>query len=136
MKNWIVGGDRSEGQAEGIALLVLRVFTGLSMAAAHGWPKAASPASFLDSVAEMGFPLAEGLGWAAIVAELVGGICLALGLGTRLSAFLIAVTMLVAAFVHHAGDPFGRREKALLYAAIALFFMVKGGGKLSIDAKI
>ena len=45
--------------------------------------------------------------------------------------------MLGAGFVAHAGDPWvGTKEFPLTYALIALFFVVQGGGPLSMDARL
>ena len=43
--------------------------------------------------------------------------------------------MLVAAFIQHAGDPFGSREKALLFALIFIAILLLGPGPFSVDKK-
>ena len=43
--------------------------------------------------------------------------------------------MAVAAFIVHAEDGFGTKEKALLYALIFLVIYIAGPGKISIDKK-
>ena len=45
------------------------------------------------------------------------------------------ITMLVAAFVVHASDPIGTKEKALFYAIAFLALAFTGAGKYSIDRK-
>jgi putative oxidoreductase len=118
------------------ATLVLRLWVGLHLCLAHGLPKAADPQAFLSSV-EPHFPLPTVAGWFAILAELVGGACLALGLRTRLAAAAILPVMLGAALVFHAGDPWVvRKELPLTYAVVALFFLVHAGGPLSLDARL
>jgi len=134
--NFICGGDRQGSRPTQLSLLTLRVFTGLSMALAHGWPKLQSPAGIIKGTAGMGFPAPEFFGWAAILAEFVAALLLAIGLGTRVSAFFVAITMAVAAFIRHGEDPFAKQEKALLYLFIALLFFFKGAGKYSVDARI
>jgi len=114
----------------------LRVLAGLGMMT-HGWPKLFEPGRwerFVGSVERMGFPLPELFAGLAALSELVGGLLLAVGMFTRPAAFFILITMLVAAFIRHAGDPFAERELALLYAAVALGFLLQGGGKLSLEA--
>ena len=69
----------------------------------------------------------------AVFAEVVCAVLLMLGLGTRLAAIPLIVTMLVAAFIAHAGDPFGKKEMALLYLTIYLVLLLLGGGKFSLD---
>lgn len=49
---------------------------------------------------------------------------------------VLLVTMVVAAFVVHGADPFGKKELALLYGAGALTLMLTGAGRLSIDALV
>jgi putative oxidoreductase len=119
---------------DAIGLLVLRAGSGLMMAT-HGYAKifGGGMDGFTKGVSEMGFPAPGVFAWMAALSELVGGICLALGLGTRISAVLIGGTMVVAAFVAHAGDPFAKKEMALLYLAIMVFFALYGGGKWAVD---
>ena len=77
---------------------------------------------------------------AAAVAELLGGVLVLLGLFTRVGAFLIGVTMLVAMFgVHWKGGLFLSNQGyeytlALLGMAVAL--MVAGGGRASVDERL
>jgi len=84
----------------------------------------------------MGFPIPALFAWAAALSEFVGGIFLALGFSTKPSAVFITLTMLVAALIRHAEDPFGRKEKAILFALIAIYFIFKGAGKYSLDNMI
>jgi putative oxidoreductase len=124
-------GARGRGD---LALLALRVIAGLALALAHGINKLPPTERFVAGVAEMGFPAPMLFAWAAGLAEFAGGLLLALGLFTRPAAFFIAFTMAVATFVRQAGDPFTEREAAVLHGAIALFFLVVGPGRLSLDA--
>ena len=119
------------------ALLLVRLWLGLNLALAHGVPKLADPQAFLASEGVLRFPLSTAAGWFAITAELAGGLCLALGLRTRLAAAALMVTMLAGALVVHAGDPWtGDKELQLTLAVIALLFAVVGGGPLSLDARL
>ena len=118
-----------------IGLLVLRVASGLMMAT-HGYGKIFEEGrmeKFAGGVAEMGFPAPGVFAWIAALSELIGGLCLALGLGTRMSAVLIAGTMFVAAFIRHGADPFAKKELALLYLAVMIFFALYGGGKWAVE---
>ncbi len=112
----------------------LRVSSGLMMAT-HGYAKifGGRMEKFTEGVDAMGFPFPAFFAWAAALSELIGGVTLALGLGTRVSALLIYMTMLVAAFIRHGQDPFAKKELALLYLAIMFFFLLYGGGKWAID---
>jgi putative oxidoreductase len=72
----------------------------------------------------------------AIVGEVFCAALLALGLFSRVAAAGVAFTMGVVIFVHHASDPWKRKELALLYflAAVALF--LTGPGRFSLDATL
>ena len=79
----------------------------------------------------------------ALVAGLVeffGGLALALGLGTRVVALLVAGLMFVAAIKVHLGAGFfwtaGGYEYPLMWGLVALAFVVRGGGRYSLDALI
>lgn len=116
-------------------LFVLR----LSLAAfmlPHGYPKLANFAERMDKFSDpfgLGSPTSLAL---AVFAEFFCSILLAFGLFTRFALVPLMVTMATVVFIVHAGDPFGDREKALLYLLpyIALFFT--GPGKISIDGLI
>ena len=84
----------------------------------------------------MGFPFAAFFAWMASLSESLGGILIACGFLTRPAAFLLLQTMLVAAFMKHAGDPFSKMESALLFASFSLSIMMTGAGKWSLDAYV
>lgn len=117
-------------------LFALRVFAGLALALAHGTGKLPPSDAFVAGVGEMGFPAPHVFAWAAGLSESVGGMLLAVGLVARPAAGFILATMLVAAFVKQAGDPFLERELAMLYAAVALMFLAAGPGRYSLDGLI
>lgn len=131
MANGRAGGEPG---AFDLALLVLRLFTGLVLALAHGAGKMPPSERFVSGVEALGFPAPLLFAWAAGLSEFAGGFLLAAGLFTRPAALMILITMLVAAFRRHAADPFADKEKAFLYAAIALVFLIAGGGRLALDA--
>jgi putative oxidoreductase len=116
-----------------LGLAALRIFSGLSMALAHGWGKMLPSERFIEGVGRLGFPWPTFFAHAAGYSEFIGGLLLSIGLATRPSAFFIMVTMLTAGFLSHADDPFGRKEKAFLYAVIMLVFLIRGGGRYSVD---
>ncbi len=122
--------DRNPG------VLILRLFAGIAMMT-HGYGKLfGGLEGFTENVAGMGFPLPAFFAFMAAFSEFFGALLLTLGLATRVWALLLAVTMGVAAFVAHAGDPFAMRELALLYMAVWVFFLFKGAGNYSVDALI
>ena len=117
-----------------LSLALFRVFVGLSMAFGHGIKKIPPSEGFIEHTGSLGFPLPEFFAYSAGLAEFAGALLLAFGLFTRPGAFFVASTMFVAGFINHADDPFGTAEKAYLYFAIALLFLVLGSGKYSIDS--
>jgi putative oxidoreductase len=73
------------------------------------------------------------LAWLGAFSEAVGGIFLILGLQTRVFSFLIFCTMLVAAFIQHANSDLWNKLPALSFAWVALYCMIIGAGRFSID---
>ena len=136
MIRWIVSGIEIRSFRANIGLVMLRVFAGLGIAAGHGFGKIPVTEGFIETVSRLGLPFPLVFAWAAALSEFAGGVFLALGLGTRLSAFVLLVTMATAAFLHHAGDPFVTREKALLYLLVFFLFFMVGSGKYGVDSSL
>jgi putative oxidoreductase len=123
----------SKDSKSSIALLILRLVTGLTMAFSHGFGKLTSFSDKADS-----FPDPIGLGSEialilVVFSEFFCGIFVALGLVTRISAIPIIITMLVAFAVIHDGDPFSKQEMSLLYLTMFTAIFIAGPGKYSID---
>ena len=82
--------------------------------------------------------------WFAGTIELVGGLAIALGLGTRVAAFFASGEMAVAYLYIHwkfqLGSQFfpitNKGELALLYCFLFLFIFFRGGGKWSLTKRI
>lgn len=71
--------------------------------------------------------------------EFFGGLALALGLLTRVSAGALAILLIVALQIHMANGFFwtnGGYEYPLLWLVVVLAYWIKGGGKYSIDRMI
>jgi putative oxidoreductase len=134
LKQIILGTSQSKSISVDFSLLLLRVFSGLAMALAHGWGKLPPSPGFVESTGKLGFPQPEVFAWAAGITEFGGGILLALGLFTRPSAFFLSFTMVVAAFMRHADDPFATKEKALLFLVIYIALLFTGSGRFGLDA--
>tara|TARA_B100001248_G_C27376272_1_gene454429 strand:+ start:546 stop:941 length:396 start_codon:yes stop_codon:yes gene_type:complete len=118
--------------ASPILFLLSRVaFGGLMVY--HGYPKLMGMPGFIENVGKMGFPLPVVMAPMAMASELLGGLLVAIGFKTRLASIFIFFTMLGAAFIAHANDPFQKKEFALVYAILALVFMAKGSGKFALD---
>ena len=121
-----------------VALFILRVWFGLEMAFAHGWPKMQK---VISGEFEFGDPIGVGPTLSLILAasaEFIGGLLIALGFFTRLATIPYIITMLVAALlVHYAnGDPWGRIANPLNYAIVAIAILIAGPGRFSLDHKL
>ncbi len=118
-----------------LASLVLRLAFG-GMMLTHGWGK------FNQLISgDMSFANPIGVGEAptlilAVIAEFIAPIFLIVGFKTRLATILPAVTMLVAAFIIHANDPWGNKEFPLLYFLGYVSIYLLGGGKYSLDWRL
>jgi putative oxidoreductase len=115
---------------------LVRVVFGLTLALGHGLSKVTGDMSrFAEGVANLGFPFPLFFAWCASLAELLGGLLVAVGLFTRPAAAFAGFTMLVALFRHRA-DPFGRMELALLYLTVMVAVALVGAGPWSLDARL
>lgn len=132
MLKQVLGGTAPDSVKD-LSHSLLRIGTGLMMAFLHGAAKMPPSDKFIVGVSELGFPAPAFFAWCAALAEMGGGLLLAAGLLTRPASFFIAFTMFVAAFGRHLHDPFARKELSLLYLLLALYFLVRGGGRWSID---
>lgn len=116
-----------------IGLLLLRVIVGVFMMT-HGFGKL----KMLLGPGEIQFadPIGIGLELSlilAVFAEFFCSILLILGLGTRLAAIPLMITMMVAGFVVHSADPFQVKEFALLYGVVFTALFITGPGRYSLD---
>jgi putative oxidoreductase len=114
-----------------LVLSILRIVAGL-LFMEHGSQKL------------FGFPAGEGAGaavgslpWIAGLLELVLGAMIALGLFTRLAAFIASGEMAVAYWMIHAPQDFfpvnNQGDAAILYCFVFLYLVFAGSGPLSID---
>ena len=128
----------ADSSAATLGLTVLRVVLGTTFLL-HGWQKVTewTVAGTQASFAQMGVPAAELAAPLAAVLELVGGLMLLLGLGTRVVAALLALTMLGALVLVHLPAGFfaddGGIELVLLLAAASVLFVLAGAGRWSLD---
>jgi len=118
-----------------IALLFLRVSFSLFLLVLHGVPKIQNLMSDNSQFADIfGMGAALSLVLATII-EVVLPILIIIGYKTRIASIPIILTMLVAAFVYHANDPIGVKEKSLLFMCGFITIALAGAGKYSIDKK-
>lgn len=133
-RKWVV--DTTDEVRMSFGLLVLRLFSGTFMLT-HGYPKllrliSGDEIKFMNFLG-LGAPLSLGL---AVFAEFVCAILIVFGLATRLASVPLMVAMSTAAFVAHGDDPFGTKEKPLLFLVIFVVLFISGGGKFSMDRKL
>ncbi len=117
-----------------LALAVLRVsFSGILLT--HGIPKISmlfeNPGAFPDPIG-IGSTVTLIL---AILTEVVAPILIIIGFKTKIAAITVVATMAAAAFVVHAQDSFGVKEKALLFMFGFIVIALAGAGKYSVDRK-
>ena len=95
--------------------------------------------STIGFFAQIGMEPAALLAWYVALLEFVGGILLAAGFLTRIVAAQVVGFMAVAV-TFHAGNGFawtsGGYEYPLMWGAVALAILFRGGGPLSVDAKL
>ena len=68
-----------------------------------------------------------------IFAEVLCAGLLALGLFSRWVSAPLAITMAVAAFIVHAGDPWQKKEMAVIYMVSYIICGLLGSGRFSLD---
>lgn len=71
--------------------------------------------------------------WMGAFSEAVGGLTLMLGFKTRISAFLILCTMLVAIFLQKWNGPVWNMLPAMGFLWVAIFTMYLGSGRFGLD---
>lgn len=116
-----------------IILLITRVtISGLMLT--HGWPKlmkffSGEPLTFGDPLG-VGVVLSLSL---AVFSEVICSLLIIIGWKTRWVVIPLILTMLVAAFIVHADDPFKKQELPILYCCAYLLLFFTGSGRYSID---
>lgn len=116
-----------------ISLLLLRIAAG-AMMLTHGIGKfnrltGGGPNKFADPI---GIGVEASL-FLAVFAEVFCAVFLIVGFATRLSSIPLTITMLVAAFIVHAEDGFGKQELPLMYITMYAVLLLMGAGKFSVD---
>jgi len=116
-----------------MALLVARLWFGLTMLFNHGLDKMAHFSQFVTTIPD---PLR--LGQEAtlilvILAEVVGALLLTVGLLTRVAAAVLVIDMFVAFLMVNKTEMHGEGELAFLYLAGFVVLAIAGGGLFSLD---
>jgi len=116
-----------------LGVLVLRVGAGGLMLWQHGWPKLLNFTDKMDQFADpigLGSTISLSL---VVLAECLCALLVTLGLWTRFTTIPLIITMGVAVFVTHGGDPFGKKEMAVLYMMAYLAIFLTGSGRYILD---
>ena len=122
--------------ARDLGLLILRVALGGFMIFGHGLRKLTNFEQLRSTFQD---PLGVGSEMSVLLvifAEVFCSAAIVLGLGTRIAAVPLIVTMVVITTIVKAGTPFGERELALMYMAGYWLLLLLGPGRISLDALI
>lgn len=118
-----------------VGTLILRLIGG-GMMLSHGIPK-------LMKLLSGNFQFADPIGLGpeislilTVFAEFLCALLILVGFGTRLAAIPLMITMLVAAFIVHGADPWGKKEFALIYFFVYAAIFYLGSGNYSVDSKM
>ena len=132
-------------RTEGWASVPLRFGLGL-MFTAHGLQKAfglfGGPGirGFAENLSRLGFAPPLLWSYVATCAELIGGICLLLGLGTKIASLVLFVFIIIAGVAVHMKNGFflrgGGVEYTFIIACMCLSLFILGTGKLGLNKKI
>ena len=117
-----------------LGLALLRIVPSILMMT-HGWSKFSK---ILNGDFTFANPIGIGEAPSLIlvaIAEFLCPILVIIGFKTRWAAIPTAITMLVAALIVHASDPFGHKELPLLFLSVFTAIILLGPGKYSIDKK-
>ena len=125
-------------------LTILRVLIGITFLLS-GLPKLGNLAGFTGFVASLGVPLAGFFAVVVVALEVIGGLMLIVGLGTRWASLLFAIEMLVTTllvklpnqgFLAPQGQPGTGAVYDLLLLAGALVLLTYGSGQLSVERNV
>ena len=122
-------------------LLVLRIGVAYLIITNHGWDKITGGPDRWAGIGTFGMKhlgitfLPAFWGFMAAFSESIGTFLIGIGLGTRVAAGLLMITMLVAVNMHITSGE-GSPEMALLYAFASAALMLAGAGDFSLDKKL
>ncbi|RWX81807.1 DoxX family protein [Neorhizobium lilium] len=120
-------------QAQPIVLSIMRIAVGLVIFSF-------GTAKIFHFHAGQFMPPPGSLPWIAGLLELVLGFLFLIGLGTRLSAFILSGEMAAAYFIAHFPKSFFPTENggyaAIVLCFVFLYFVTSGAGPISVDKKL
>jgi len=122
-----------------LSWLIIRVAVGWNLFV-HGYNKimVGPTDAFLKGYADLGFVPPAFFWWSSFLIEMLGGICIILGLFTRFFAAAATIEMLCI-FVAYWGNGFGWMKRGyeyvLLWGLVSFAIALRGGGPYSLDRK-
>jgi putative oxidoreductase len=120
-----------------LGLLLIRVWFCISLFVKHGIEKVFH---YSDMLTKFPDPIHVGptVGLTfAMIADFVCTLLIIIGLGTRLSALFMVINLLVIfIFMHQFSFMDGHAELVYVYLGLAIFIVIAGPGKYSLDNKI
>lgn len=116
-----------------LGLLFLRISIASMMLFGHGFNKLVNFSDIVPNFPDpIGFGAATALGL-TIFAEVFCSLAIGFGIATRISTIPLIITMLVGVFVIHGGDPWSKKEMAVLYLVPYFTLLLTGAGRYSVD---
>ena len=119
--------------------LLLRFSTGALMCYYHGWNKITSDRSRWERLGNamtdfIGLDfLSIPLGFMASFSESIASLLIMVGLFTRPSALLLAITMFVASAKNISGKGIDGSELSIIYLLLSIIILMNGAGRFSLD---
>jgi putative oxidoreductase len=119
-----------------LATLLLRLIFGGLICFNHGWAKLnhfSNQAAIFYDPFHIGHKASLIL---VIFAEVACGLLLVLGFLTRFAALVVVISMAVAVFLFHKGQPLNNsgRELAIIYLTGFIAILLVGPGRISVDS--
>jgi putative oxidoreductase len=116
---------------------LLRVVAGAALVT-HGLGKVVDPFGATGMVESLGFY--PGAFWSPLLSftEFFSGILVAVGLLTRPASFAAMFILLVTVWFHWVSldQGYSGAEKSILWASIFFYFLIRGGNRHSVDARL
>ncbi|HQV53244.1 MAG: DoxX family protein [Flavobacteriales bacterium] len=123
----------SESINEDLGMLFLRLSTGGTIFWLHGWPKLMAFSQVAENFADP-FGLGSTVSLILILlAEVLCGALVVLGLWTRIATIPLIIAMAVIVFMVKADAPFKESELAFVYLASFVALLFAGSGRYSVD---
>ncbi len=130
--HFVFGSDTGKHQLTQLGFLLLRFYAGFTIMSA-GMDKLPLPDWLTDQVVSIGFPVAEAWAWIAAYSQFAFGALLCLGILTRLSGWILAINLGVAAFGFHGVSPLVDMHITQHFLWIFCLLGFTGAGTFSID---